>query len=72
MRVTGDLLANAQWRKSSYSNAAGGDCVEVAVGHDHSVPVRDSKRPAGPTLRFPGSAWATFIGSVKHAGAPHS
>lgn len=25
-------LAIAQWRKSSYSNAEGGDCVEVAEG----------------------------------------
>ncbi|MFE7810575.1 DUF397 domain-containing protein, partial [Streptomyces sp. NPDC057433] len=32
----------AAWRKSSYSNQAGGDCVEVADGFRTLVPVRDS------------------------------
>jgi hypothetical protein len=31
MTSTGPDLSTAVWRKSSYSNATGGECVEVAV-----------------------------------------
>ncbi len=55
------------WRKSSYSNQAGGDCVEVADGLrvEALVPVRDSKRPHGPALCFAPASWAAFIGELK-------
>ncbi|MFE7429990.1 MULTISPECIES: DUF397 domain-containing protein [unclassified Streptomyces] len=55
----------AHWRKSSHSNTSGGDCLEVADGHPGIVPVRDSKRPEGPVLVLPASAWTPFIDSVK-------
>ncbi|MEU4044768.1 DUF397 domain-containing protein [Streptomyces antibioticus] len=57
----------AAWRKSSYSNQAGGDCVEVAAGLQAGlvVPVRDSKRPHGPALCFNSTSWAAFIGELK-------
>ncbi|WP_425589225.1 DUF397 domain-containing protein [Streptomyces siamensis] len=55
----------ATWRKSSYSGASGGDCLEVADGHSTLVPVRDSKNPDGPVLVFPAPAWAAFVGEVK-------
>jgi hypothetical protein len=35
------------WRKSSYSQPNGGECVELAPTLDA---VRDSKNPAGPVL----------------------
>ncbi|WP_371537981.1 DUF397 domain-containing protein [Streptomyces sp. NBC_00466] len=57
--------ADAQWRKSTYSNGQGGDCLEVADGVSSVVPVRDSKNPAGPGLVFPGAAWAVFIDAVR-------
>jgi hypothetical protein len=57
--------SNPQWRKSSYSNGAGGDCVEVADGHPALIPVRDSKRPHGPALLIPTAAWAAFLGQIK-------
>jgi uncharacterized protein DUF397 len=44
------------WRKSSFSDQGGSDCVEVAVGVTE-VAVRDSKHPTGPHLRFPTPAW---------------
>ncbi|MEU9084938.1 DUF397 domain-containing protein [Streptomyces sp. NPDC048357] len=54
------------WRKSSYSNGEGGDCVEVSDGLAGLVPVRDSKLAgAGPVLAFQASAWAPFIEAVK-------
>lgn len=55
----------AVWRKSSYSNQAGGDCVEVADGFPAVVPVRDSKAPQGPVLCFEAVSWAAFIGELK-------
>ncbi|QEV10373.1 DUF397 domain-containing protein [Streptomyces prasinus] len=59
------------WRKSSYSNQEGGDCVEVADGFRAVVPVRDSKTaPHGPALHFAAATWAAFIGEVKGA-EPH-
>ncbi|MEU7418285.1 DUF397 domain-containing protein [Streptomyces antibioticus] len=55
------------WRRSSYSNQEGGDCVEVAADlHAEAiVPVRDSKRPHGPALCFNSTSWAAFIGELK-------
>ncbi|WP_404960652.1 DUF397 domain-containing protein [Streptomyces sp. 147326] len=54
------------WRKSSYSNGDGGDCLEVSDGLPGVVPVRDSKLAgAGPVLAFRDSAWAPFIEAVK-------
>jgi hypothetical protein len=47
------------WRKSSYSGANGGQCVEVASGD--GVIVRDTANRDGVTLEFPAGAWATFV-----------
>ncbi|WDG30799.1 DUF397 domain-containing protein [Streptomyces sp. CA-278952] len=58
-----DLTA-AAWRKSSYSNQEGGDCVEVADGFPGVVPVRDSKNPHGPALVLPAAAWTAFVAAV--------
>lgn len=57
-------LSGAAWRKSSYSNGDGGDCVEVAEVAG-AVPVRDSKVPDGCVLVIPAGGWASFIGAVK-------
>ncbi|WP_330304456.1 MULTISPECIES: DUF397 domain-containing protein [unclassified Streptomyces] len=57
-------LSTAQWRKSTYSDDNGGDCVEVADGVPGIVPVRDSKVQAGPVLLISPAAWAEFIGTV--------
>ncbi|MGV9270838.1 DUF397 domain-containing protein [Kitasatospora sp. NPDC003701] len=57
-------LADAQWRKSTFSNGQGG-CVEVADGYERVVPVRDSKDPQGPALVFPAEAWRAFIAGVQ-------
>ncbi|MFJ8214677.1 DUF397 domain-containing protein [Streptomyces sp. NPDC096033] len=54
------------WRTSSYTNAEGGNCVEVSDDVPGIVPVRDSKqRGAGPVLVFPAAAWAPFVQAVK-------
>jgi hypothetical protein len=58
-----DLL-HLGWRKSSYSDDQGSNCVEVAVV-DGQVLVRDSKDPDGPALAFTPSEWRAFISGVK-------
>jgi hypothetical protein len=59
-------LSAALWRKSSYSNGSGGDCVEVADGVAGIVPVRDSKSPEGPVVIVGARAWSAFIRLVTH------
>ncbi|MFH8927675.1 DUF397 domain-containing protein [Streptomyces pristinaespiralis] len=54
------VFADAIWRVSSYSGGQG-ECVEVADNIPTLVPVRDSKRPAGPVIAFTPRAWRTFI-----------
>jgi hypothetical protein len=48
------------WRKSSYSNANNGDCVEVASTHD-AMAVRDSKSPASGHLTLTPLTWRSFL-----------
>ncbi|MDG9711598.1 DUF397 domain-containing protein [Streptomyces sp. DH10] len=47
------MLPELRWTKSSYSEAAGNACVEIATSRD-GIAVRDSKRPA--TVFVTGSA----------------
>jgi hypothetical protein len=56
--------SGAAWRKSSYSNQEGGNCVEVAQPTPGLVAVRDSKDPQGPVLTFPSESWSTFIADL--------
>jgi hypothetical protein len=54
-------LSNAVWRASSYSNAQGGECLQLA---DTLPAVRDSKNPTGPALLFPARAWSGFLAAL--------
>ncbi|MFD8549497.1 DUF397 domain-containing protein [Streptomyces sp. NPDC059649] len=65
-------MSTAVWRKSSYTNGDGGDCVEVVDGLPGVVPVRDSKNPDGPAIVFPAAAWSSFVSAVKGATLPRS
>lgn len=58
-------LSAITWRKSSYSNSTGGDCIEVADGFAEVVPVRDSKNPHGPVLAFAAPTWASFVSGLR-------
>ncbi|MFD5904167.1 DUF397 domain-containing protein [Streptomyces microflavus] len=59
-------LNTATWRKSSYSNQDGGQCLEVADGFAPVVPVRDSKNPHGPVLAFAADGWSSFVSAVRN------
>ncbi len=67
MNMTADLT-QAVWRKSTFSNGSGGDCVEVARNLPGIVAVRDSKDPHGPALIFTPGEWRTFAAGVKSGG----
>ncbi|WP_019075044.1 DUF397 domain-containing protein [Streptomyces hokutonensis] len=56
-------LANAQWRKSSYSSTNGGECVEVADRTPH-IAIRDSKNPGGAIVTVSRSRFEDFINSL--------
>lgn len=52
------------WRKSSYSGADGGECVEVATAAG-VVMVRDTKNRNSGMLMVPASVWHAFVATVK-------
>jgi hypothetical protein len=59
-------LSNASWRKSSYSDGNGGNCVEVADGIPGVIPVRDTKLASdSPVLLIPAHAWRGFLTSLR-------
>jgi hypothetical protein len=47
------------WRKSTYSDGNGGNCVETASGPG-VILVRDTTDRDGVTLSVPAAAWRTF------------
>ncbi|WP_155054397.1 DUF397 domain-containing protein [Streptomyces blattellae] len=64
MQHTPELIS-ARWRRSSYSNANGGECVEITEDFPGVVPVRDSKTPNGPALVVTAGSWTAFVAALK-------
>ncbi|TWV52818.1 DUF397 domain-containing protein [Streptomyces misionensis] len=60
-------LSNLTWRKSSYSNTDGGNCVEVSDDLPSVVPVRDSKDTTRAHLLFTAATWEAFVRGTKSA-----
>ena len=59
--------ATLHWVKSSHSDN-GGTCVEWApsvASATGTVPVRDSKNPAGPVLHVSSAAFSMFVAGVR-------
>lgn len=52
------------WRKSSYSGANGGSCVETASGSG-TVLVRDTTDRGGVTLTISAEAWQVFTAVLR-------
>lgn len=59
--------AGAQWRKSSYSDGAGNNCIEAAH-FPNEIAVRDSKAPDGAALLFGRSSWSSFVAAAANDG----
>ncbi|MEU1933960.1 DUF397 domain-containing protein [Streptomyces coeruleorubidus] len=56
------------WITSSYSNGAGGECVECALADDGAL-VRDSKVPDARLIPVGKDAWRSFVQTLKRGGA---
>lgn len=54
---------SSEWRKSTYSQPSGGNCVEVASRED--VLIRDTTDRHGVTLSVPASAWTKFLTAIR-------
>ncbi|MFZ4143127.1 DUF397 domain-containing protein [Streptomyces griseoincarnatus] len=52
------------WHTSSYSNGAGGECVECAITSARAH-VRDTKTVDGPVVTVANPAWAAFLQALK-------
>ncbi|MFE3827501.1 DUF397 domain-containing protein [Streptomyces sp. NPDC059092] len=63
--INPDRIPEENWRSSTYSQNNGGECIEVADGIAHTIPVRDSKTPEGPHLTFPHAAFGAFVHAVR-------
>ncbi|MGA4842076.1 DUF397 domain-containing protein [Streptomyces sp. G45] len=48
------------YRKSRYSDPKAA-CVEVATNIPHTIAVRDSKNPTGPTVTVAPTPWTVFL-----------
>ena len=59
-----DASSRLVWFRSSYSNGAGGECVECALT-SHGALVRDSKRLEANVVAVSGEAWHFFIQTMK-------
>lgn len=68
MASTATELGAVRWRKSSYSNGDGGNCVEVADGLAGFVPVRDTKDRRRPAVIVTATAWTPFVQALKAGG----
>jgi hypothetical protein len=55
---------SADWRKSTYSTANGGSCVEVGSAVS-GVVVRDTTDREGAVLAFPAGAWRALLAEVR-------
>jgi hypothetical protein len=52
------------WRKSGYSDANGGSCVETGAASG-KILVRDTTNRDGGTLALSASAWQAFMNEIK-------
>ncbi|MGW2637317.1 DUF397 domain-containing protein [Streptomyces sp. NPDC001348] len=65
MSIAGPLGYNRPvWFTSSYSNGAGGECVECAWTGNGTL-VRDSKHRDGPVVAVRQHAWQAFIDTLR-------
>ncbi|GAA0977360.1 DUF397 domain-containing protein [Nocardiopsis tropica] len=53
----------AEWRKSSYSNPDGPQCVEVAALLGKTA-VRDTQNRRLGHIEFDAPSWAAFLGTI--------
>lgn len=63
MRMLSAELADLQWRKTRRS-ANNGACVEAAAASGYVI-VRDTMDRDGPSVKYSGGAWRTFVANAR-------
>jgi Domain of unknown function (DUF397) len=54
------------WRKSTYSDGSGGNCIETASDNANgAIMVRDTANRDGGTLVFNAGVWQAFTAGLK-------
>ncbi|WP_083939492.1 DUF397 domain-containing protein [Nocardiopsis chromatogenes] len=57
---------NREWRKSTYSDGSGGECVEARTpDNGRTVDVRDTQNRALGHVTVSATAWAALLAEVK-------
>jgi hypothetical protein len=59
------LFDDDAWRKSLASEPNGGNCIEVNLGSEGLIGVRDTKLTSSPVFVFDVDEWAAFLIAVK-------
>ncbi|MFD9893935.1 DUF397 domain-containing protein [Amycolatopsis sp. NPDC059027] len=59
------LFDESAWEKSFVSEPNGGNCVEVNLGREGLVGVRDTKLEGSPVFVFDAGEWEAFVVAVK-------
>lgn len=63
--TAGRFFDEDKWTKSFASEPNGGNCVEVNIGSDGLVGVRDTKLAKSPVFVFDAGEWEAFLAGVK-------
>ncbi|CAM5671963.1 hypothetical protein SALBM311S_06067 [Streptomyces alboniger] len=58
-------VGRPMWFTSTYSNGAGGECVECARIGTRAL-VRDSKSVGSPVVMVRSGAWSSFVEALSH------
>ncbi|MFD1044329.1 DUF397 domain-containing protein [Kibdelosporangium lantanae] len=70
----GDAFPGDAWETAAFCGPNGGNCVEVNLGIQGFVGLRDSKLAAGPVLVFDDDEWNVFLDAARsgqfHRGDP--
>jgi hypothetical protein len=69
--TTGVNFPDNTWQTASFCGPNGGNCVEVNLGRQGHVGLRDSKRGTGPVLTFAGKEWTTFLVTTRNGSFDH-
>lgn len=64
-------IQGVAWVRSTYSNATGGNCVEVAALPDGGAAMRNSRDPQGPVLVYTRAEIAAFVAGAKEGEFDH-
>jgi len=59
-------IPDSRFRKSTYSQPSGSNCVEIAELEGGACAVRDTQHRKLGHLEFPGSEWTVFLRGLRH------